>query len=291
VNDGTSDPAADGTPDPTAAFDLAGNPTRMAVLRALADAHGESPTDPWVGYGDLRERAGVADKGNFNYHLDRLEGLVEKGPAGYCVSPAGMRAVAAVASGGFDPERTWGPVEAPGRCLFCERSAALRYADGFLRLECEAGHVAGLPGEPSLLADANDRTVFDRIAYLVYREVESLRRGICPACEGGVEAGTWFGGTPNGYYNYGGDCERCGFGAGYPVGSAVLPHPRLLNFFADRGVDVRATPFWTLPFCRYGAETVLEAEPLRFRLEVEREGATLSFVLDGEGSAVAVEGP
>lgn len=277
----------------TEVFELASNETRMDVLWALANAFGESPADPWVDYSDLREAAGVRDKGNFNYHLDRLDGLVVKERAGYRLSATGMQLVSAVASRGLDPAWTWGPVDVPGDCVRCGESLSLRYAHGSLRLECGADeHTRYLPGRPSLLEDHSEESVAEHVAVLLSREVSLVRRGVCPACEGALDGRIRSGDdTAVDHRHYHGSCRRCWFQSGFTVGTSVLPHPALVAFFHERGVDVRERPFWTLPFCRPGAETVVSEDPLRVRVDVDRDGDSLSLTLDREAGVVAVDRP
>lgn len=98
---------SDGEPNSTGVLDSVSNSTRVEILRELADAYGDSPTDPWLAYSELREAVGIRDNGNFNYHLDQLGALIEKGSPGYRLSRIGMSVVSAVSSGVFDTEWTW----------------------------------------------------------------------------------------------------------------------------------------------------------------------------------------
>jgi DNA-binding transcriptional ArsR family regulator len=61
---------SDGERNATEVLDSVSNTTRVEILRALADAHSDSPNDPWLAYSELQEAVGVRDNGNFNYHLD-----------------------------------------------------------------------------------------------------------------------------------------------------------------------------------------------------------------------------
>lgn len=77
---------SDGTPDPTRVFQLLGDETRLAIVRALATAEGP------VEFSALRDRVGAADSGRFNYHLGRLrETLVAKTTDGYVLTATGER--------------------------------------------------------------------------------------------------------------------------------------------------------------------------------------------------------
>jgi DNA-binding transcriptional ArsR family regulator len=79
-------------PDPAEAFDLLGDETRLAILRALADRQREAPDDPALSFTELRQRAGVDDSGLFNYHLEKLVGrFVRHTPEGYELGYRGQR--------------------------------------------------------------------------------------------------------------------------------------------------------------------------------------------------------
>jgi DNA-binding IclR family transcriptional regulator len=76
--------------DPTDALAVLGDETRVAILRALAEA------DEPVAFSELRRRAGIDDAGRFNYHLSTLrEYFVREVDGGYALRNAGSRVVAA----------------------------------------------------------------------------------------------------------------------------------------------------------------------------------------------------
>ncbi|MFB6220087.1 MAG: winged helix-turn-helix domain-containing protein [Halolamina sp.] len=76
--------------DPTDALAVLGDETRVAILRALAEADEPLP------FSDLRRRAGIEDPGRFNYHLSALrEYFVREADGGYALRHAGSRVVAA----------------------------------------------------------------------------------------------------------------------------------------------------------------------------------------------------
>ena len=56
------------TLQPDEAFVTLGNETRIEILRALQDAGGP------LAFSELRDRVGVDDPGQFNYHLGKLAG-------------------------------------------------------------------------------------------------------------------------------------------------------------------------------------------------------------------------
>ncbi|MFC4357267.1 winged helix-turn-helix domain-containing protein [Halobium salinum] len=284
---GSSDPSTD-------VFELVSDPTRLAVLRELVDAVYETPREPWVSYSDLRDRVGAPDKGNFNYHLGRLDGLVENGSDGYAVTPVGRAVVVAVAAGVFDEDWTWGPVDVPGECRFCGDSLRLRYTDGRLGLGCgDADHELLLPSSPSLVAGCSGEEALSRVGLVMAQEAELVREGVCPDCEGQVDGEIRRHETdPDAHgYHFAAECDRCGFLGGYTVGALVRRLPVTTAFLHERGADLGSTPFWTVDFCRPGHEVVVGERPLRLRIDVEREGETLSVTLNREGSVVEVDEP
>jgi hypothetical protein len=273
----------------TAVLDVVTDGTRLAIVEALADAYAADPRDHWVAYSELREAAGVDDKGNFNYHLNRLGPLVESGDDGYRISRVGQELVSAVASGNFRPDWTWGPFDVPGECWDCGDSLALTYHEGVLRLTCgDDAHAIALSTSPVFLTTGPEDSLVERIAVGGALWGIRTRHGICSECEGYVD--TALDRHPeDGHVYLHGDCRACGFQHGIPVGSSLRGHPDVVAFYRERGEDVRTTPFWTLDWCEPGTETVLSEDPLRVRVDVEAEGDTLSVVVDADGSVAETE--
>ena len=276
-----------GESGPTEIFDVVSNPTRVEILRALVRTYSDAPHDPWLEYNELRTAVGIRDNGNFNYHLDRLDGFVAKGPSGYRVSRVGMEAISTVSSGVFDADWTWGPVDAPGDCLFCDDSVRIRYEDGTLWLTCGTDeHQLPLSAPPSLLDSHPEEDVIERIAFVEHQWVALTRQGICSECHGYVDGEIENGAHPA-HYHYHGHCHRCGFQHGIPVGTFLLSHPTVVDFYREHDVDVRTTPFWTLEFCTPGNETVVSTDPFRLRVDVNEAGETVSLTVNREGSVVS----
>lgn len=268
-------------------FEVVSHDTRADVLRELADAHRESSGDLWVPYNELRRCVGERDSGNFNYHLKQLDGLVEKGPEGYRLSRVGMRVVSALRSGFFDPDWTWGPVEAPGECYACGGDLDLYYEDGALHVTCgDDDHRLSLYVPPAFLQSQPTADVVEQVAFLENRWGSLTRRGICSECHGYVDGELQRGDGETDPYRYHGDCHRCGFQHVMSLGMFLLGHPTVMQFYFEHGVDVRTVPFWTLPFCTPDAQTVVSRDPLRVRLDVTEAGETLSLTVDGVGDVV-----
>jgi DNA-binding transcriptional ArsR family regulator len=108
----------EGPADPTDALSVLADETRLAILRALADAD-----DP-LSFSRLRDRAGVSDSGRFSYHLRQLcEYFVRETPDGYELGHAGARVIDASKAAGGDPVDPASAVDAStGECPVCGES-------------------------------------------------------------------------------------------------------------------------------------------------------------------------
>jgi hypothetical protein len=74
---------------PDQALALLGNETRIAILRVIASADEET-----VPFSILRERVGIDDSGQFNYHLNKLTGYyVRRTTDGYALHQTGTDAL------------------------------------------------------------------------------------------------------------------------------------------------------------------------------------------------------
>ena len=201
--------AADRTLAPEEAFGALGNGTRMTILRVLADADGPLP------FSELRDRVGMEDSGQFNYHLDKLVGhFLARTDAGYELRKPGDRVVEAVLSGAVTEAPTLELTEVDEQCFRCgggvkvgfreERVEAYctqcdgMYGEGFAETASmraadddeEYGYLGGFD-LPS--AGLRDRTPMEALetAY-VWARMESFVAacGSCPRCAAPVEEST-----------------------------------------------------------------------------------------------------
>ena len=81
---------------PEEAFSALGHEIRVAILRTLWEAE-------TAAYSEVKERVGVRDSGQFNYHLGKLvDHFVERTVEGYHLSEAGQQTMQAIHAGIFD---------------------------------------------------------------------------------------------------------------------------------------------------------------------------------------------
>ncbi|WP_435064224.1 DUF7351 domain-containing protein [Halobaculum sp. EA56] len=296
---------------PDDAFTLAGNGTRMAILRALWDAYEPYASDNAVPFSELFDRVDVEDTGNFNYHLGKLTGhFVRRTDAGYELSAPGFRIVRAVVAGGV----TGNPALAPSRvgetCDRCGSPVAVAYEDGITWVRCRScegywpqrgGEIFGFGLPPNGLRGRDPDGVLDAtIAYSI-RRFETMIDGVCPECGAPVAAslavcddhdpgegvcdacGSRFLGVVSAV------CDSCKFHWRSPGYAPVSHHPALISFYDDRGVEhVPAT--WAAIERGFGwVEERVPGAPDRLRLVVGHDGHERRFTLDRTATVVDVE--
>ncbi|MFW6152839.1 MAG: winged helix-turn-helix domain-containing protein, partial [Halobacteriota archaeon] len=86
--------------DPVETFGVLANEKRMAILLALWDGHDPLGDDEGLTFTELRERVGLVQGGEFNYHLSRLvDRLVDRTDGGYVLRPIARRILELVIAG------------------------------------------------------------------------------------------------------------------------------------------------------------------------------------------------
>lgn len=141
-----------GSLTPDEAFSILGNETRMQILQELGEA------DRSLSFTDLRERVGVRQGAQFNYHLDKLVGhFVEKTEGGYALREPGRRVIQSVLSGAVTDDPVLEPTEVEFPCRHCGAPVEVSYSRGKLRLSCTA--CVGDFDESTVLGDFDESTV------------------------------------------------------------------------------------------------------------------------------------
>lgn len=99
---------------PDDAFAVLGNETRMEILQTLGK--GDEP----LSFSELRDRVGMRDSGQFNYHLGKLQGhFIRKVDDEYELRGAGRRVVEAVLSGALTDDPVVEPTVIDMDCRLC----------------------------------------------------------------------------------------------------------------------------------------------------------------------------
>jgi hypothetical protein len=254
--------------------------TRTAIIRALATHHAQQPRNPWLGFADLRERAGIEDSGNFNYHLSRLQpAYVKQTDDGYRLTNAGLSLVG-ILQAGVGIETTRGPEQLDSMCPLCGTVLTASYEDGILSVSCENDH--GFPQDflpPNAVSGRPLREVISIQTRRTLHHLELVRSGVCPACFDDVEREHTTLDVPQASHVLTATCESCGWASGSPFGLYLLREPPVVAFYYDHGIDVTEAFFWELALPV--VEPQVEAnDPLRLSLSVERDGERLTLIVD-----------
>jgi len=274
---GEESPATEFATEP---LELVTEETRAAILDALATHQAENPRNPTLGFSDLRERAGVDDSGNFNYHLGKLRpAYIRQADEGYVLTFAGM-SLAGTLRASVDAETTRGPVSLDGTCGICDTGLTVEYERRVLSVTCENDHK--YPRDELPPNAVTGRTLEEAVSVQTRRTkyfLDLVRRGVCPACFGDVEREHEVLDAPQASHVLVATCTGCGRVSSSSVGIHLLQEPAVIAFYHDHDVDVTEAPLWTLEL-PIAEPTVRSEDPLRLSLSVERDGERLTLVVD-----------
>ena len=295
---------------PDEAFAALGDETRMGILRALGDAR-----EP-LAFSELRDRVGMRDSGQFNYHLDRLVGhFVSRSEDGYELRRAGERVVEAVLSGAVTQAPELGPTGVDRPCPYCGAGIEVRYREEELTLFCP--ECAGLYGErvgpedhgllgtlflPPAGVEGRDPGELLEAAY-TWGGLATMSAvdGVCPRCSAAVEEsvevcedhdpGEGVCGACGGRYaaSVRFRCTNCIYDRGGAFGVRFLTNTDLLAFLTARG----DSPFGAPPRSVFGTamdyeEEVRSTEPFEARFTFTAGGDALALTVGEDLSVVEV---
>lgn len=264
---------------------LLGDANRVAILRAI----GERPDEP-VTFGELHDRAGIDDSGQFNYHLNRLVGsFVRKGPEGYELTHAGAQIVGALYAGTYTANATVDPIEIGDPCPLCDGTLVAEYADERAVVACASceewrNEFPFPPGSLDQFPADRLPLVWDRWLRL---EMTRILAGFCPVCAGRMEGTLTIDADreampARAVFS----CTRCKSHADMSATMVAADEPEVVAFLHEHGVDARTAPSWT----RWGAVDgpVVEAvgeDPPRVEVSYVADDARLKVVI-GDGPTV-----
>lgn len=264
---------------------------RVAILRALAERVASTPEDPTLSFSALREAAGVADSGNFNYHLDRLRPeFVRSTEEGYGLTPAAVELVGTLRAG-VPLAADRGPAELEWNCLLCETTLSAATVDGLLAVTCENGHAQPrgiLP--PAAVEGRSLAEAAELLALRVVQQGEFVRRGLCPNCFADVTTDhvAFEAAPPVATQGFRATCGDCGFVYDGPTGSFLLRHPAVVEFRAAHGVHYGDGGYWETALPMVGGDVVAE-DPRRLQLTETLDGEQLRLVVDDSLSVVEAD--
>lgn len=300
---------------PDEAFTMLGNETRLQILQTLAEA------DAPLSFTEVRERVGITQGAQFNYHLDQLVGhFVQKIGDGYKLRQAGRNVIYAVLSNVVTDaplvERT--RIDHP--CPYCQAPIEVRYNEGyveqfctecagafgeddFAREETERGYLGRLKLPPAGLQDRTAAEIF-RVAWVWTRLVVfAVATGFCPHCSASLDRGV---GVCDDHDATEGQCETCGRrhpilfhfectncmynGAG-TLEIALATQTDLLNFLTARGLNPVSPE--TIPAVQRVLndcdEEVRSTAPFEVQIQFTTDGDALTLTVDGDLTVLDVE--
>lgn len=307
-------------PHTTEAFQLLANETRLAILLALWEAKDPPSDDEAVPFSDLYDSIDIDDSGNFNYHLEKLEGhFVRSTEDGYQLEPAGSKVVRAVIAGTGISEPSLEPTEIDMACPLCGATTEITYeGDRLFQVctECEgnieasgkypAGTLYSWRLDPAALSDRDPEDVYLTTSLGLKQRIVGMVDGVCPACSGPVESRL----DVCDDHEVGDDtCQNCGRRyrieavfyctvcknwSGGPRGTIVAQHPAVVSFYFDHGIEYQYDPDFgmmqrALELVQGHEERLVSESPVRVQVTIRHEGDELRLTLDEEMSVVEVE--
>lgn len=234
---------------PEETFQLIADDNRVAILQAMMDA----PHDV-VSFSTLRERVGVKDSGQFNYHLKQLLGtFLRKREDGYELTHAGNQIVGAIQEGSFNTEATIEAIPLDWTCINCDEALDARYSDGRASFHCRAcDDGASFVFPPGNLEGVTREALPAVFARWYHQLITRIRTGFCHICAGPLawqlivpdvntdqlEKERNFDVTDLQYTRTVFDCDRCGSYGNISLASYLTHHPIVAGFFAEHGLEL-----------------------------------------------------
>ncbi|MFB6192350.1 MAG: winged helix-turn-helix domain-containing protein [Haloarculaceae archaeon] len=300
---------------PDDAFAVLGNETRIGILQELGTA------DEPMTFSALHDAVGMVDSGNFNYHLEKLQGhFVRKTDDGYRLRQAGHRVVEAIFSGTVTEAPVLETTSVDVPCIYCGAGTEVSYREERLLWRCPEcpGSFAGLDATSEAFGTLPPGTI--DLAYLPSAGVQgrtpremleasdtwsaaervALANGVCPRCSGTVEDSLT---VCEDHDSGDGVCEACHTRFGVSVrsrctncthskGGTLAVHLQadraFRSVFESRGIDVISTPLEEMSALVVDEQEVLGTDPFRARITFVVDGDEVALVVDDDLSVAEV---
>jgi len=323
-NQNATDPleSAAGAAGPHAvdAFKRIGDETRLAILLALWEAYEPFADDNALSFSELLDRVEYDTSGNFSYHLQKLEGhFVESTADGYRLKQSGHRLVRTIIAGSGLTDGELPPTEIDFDCRMCGEPLAITYENEQLYTvctECEGrfesgtevppGAIMGFAFDPAGLSRSSPEEIFAASVVRAMGKFTMQMGGFCPDCSGVVDGSIHIceDHDPDGICPDCGRrdeiqarwvCRTCKNAGHGPPGPNLVLHPRVMAFYADRGLDIGfdATDFGTivrtLKAMSDHEQEVVSTDPIRVRVTIRYGDDQLRMIVDESTNVVAVE--
>jgi hypothetical protein len=302
------------------AFKRVGDETRLAILLALWEAYEPFADDNALSFSELHEKVDYDTSGNFSYHLQKLEGqFVASTADGYRLKQAGHRLVRVIIAGSGLTDGRLPPTEIDLDCLMCGEPLAVTYENEQLFTvctECEGrfasvnnkppGAIMGFSFDPAGLSRSSPEEIFSASVLRAMGKFTMQMGGLCPECSGPVDGSIHICED----HESDGICPNCGRldeiqsrwvcttckDAGHgPPGPNLALHPRVVAFYAERGLDIGygTNDFENivrmLKAMSDHEQEVVSTDPVRVRVTIRYEGDQLRVIIDESMNIVDVE--
>lgn len=295
----------DTTLSPDDAFALLGNETRMEILQTLWEA------DDTLSFSELRERVGIRDSGQFNYHLNRLgDHFVRHTDHGYELRAAGEHVIRGVLAEAISQNPTFEPTVIEAKCPYCGGVLEAWYDDETFTARCTecvgviesedypAGTVMHYSLPPAALLNRSPDDIYT-VAHVLYdakltamlehvcpecgaevefefricADHESPEQGLCPSC--GTRSKVWIDAT----------CMHCRYNRLFLAWFAVATNPAVIAFYYEQDVPWDRVPFskmtWeNTPYVADIEEEIISEDPLEIRVTIPAEDDALEITID-----------
>ncbi|PSP74926.1 ArsR family transcriptional regulator [Halobacteriales archaeon QS_1_68_20] len=280
---------------PEESFERLAHDIRLQTILTLDD-------DGPLSHAALRERVGVDDPGQFNYHLRKLDGrFVRDDGDGYDLTAAGRRVVGAVLSGGYTADLAGDTVPADADCLRCGGPLETHLAYGGVYVTCnECGQTFNdVEMPPSALEGSDPSEIYGLVDRWAKRRLTAAQYGFCHRCDGPIDQrvrrateDVWEEGIPGWLADLPVEavlehrCTRCEEQRYSLVAAVAALEPAVASFHHEHGVDVRETPLTDLDWLEMGVTTVESTDPLVVTVPVTLDDETLVVSFDADFSLV-----
>jgi len=314
-------------PETTEAFKLLADETRLAILLALWEEY-DTPPDDNVPFSRLLDRVDYDTRGNFSYHLEKLEGRfvtqhTERG--GYELRTAGLNLVRSIIAGTGIDDVSVEDAELDESCPVCDApTTTINYHDGVVLwtcTECDGvspgvsmwgelkNHMRGVVGltqfEPAGVVDRTPEELRAASWVASHQRARSMVSGLCPTCSGSVDSRLEYCRDHDPH----GGCDNCGWllrllahfecrtcEDHVVVDPKRLPlfHPTVVAFYDDHGISTRVrtddlgSARRLFDLMTDHDGEIVSEDPLRVAITASADGDEVRVTIDDTASIIDV---
>ncbi len=304
---GGFDTAATAVLSPDEAFSVLGNETRLRILQTLGDA------DSVLSFTELRDRVGIRQGEQFNYHLDKVVGhFVHKTETGYVLGQPGRRVIEAVLSGAVTTDPYLDPTVIDQSCYHCDAPIEVGYRHervGLFCTECRGNYGGPVDRQRTVDQDGRGRLGYQRLppagvqgrtadgvlaAAFTWGNLQFMARasGVCPRCSASLDESVVIcekhdttdgvcDACDNRYaVQHHAHCTNCIYDSTGIFMLSLLANTELLAFLTTHGLNPVSASSELAVYAVTGAyeETILSVDPFeaRFTFTVDQDAITLT---------------